>query len=36
MKSRLGLNKRGGDDYDEKGPRGGDHDLGDDDIEKSS
>ena len=36
MKSRLGLNKRGGDDYDEQGPRGGDHDLGDDDIEKSS
>ena len=33
-KSRLGLNKRGGDDDDEEGPRGGDHDLDDDDIEK--
>lgn len=32
-KNRLGLNKRGGDD-DEEGPRGGDHDLDDDDIEK--
>ena len=32
-KSRLGLNKRAGDD-DEEGPRGGDHDLEDDDIEK--
>lgn len=32
-KSRLGLNKRGGDD-DEEGPRGGDHDMEDDDIEK--
>ncbi|PWA56008.1 transcription initiation factor IIF subunit alpha [Artemisia annua] len=36
MKSRLGLNKRGGNDDDEQGPRGGDHDLGDDDIEKST
>ncbi|GMY36726.1 transcription initiation factor IIF subunit alpha isoform X2 [Fagus crenata] len=32
-KSRLGLNKRDGDDDDE-GPRGGDLDLDDDDIEK--
>lgn len=32
-KSRLGLNKRSGDD-DEEGPRGGDHDLDDDDVEK--
>lgn len=32
-KNRLGLNKRGGDD-DEEGPRGGDLDLDDDDIEK--
>jgi transcription initiation factor TFIIF subunit alpha len=32
-KNRLGLNKRSGDD-DEEGPRGGDHDLEDDDIEK--
>ncbi|EEF43004.1 transcription initiation factor IIF subunit alpha [Ricinus communis] len=32
-KNRLGLNKRGGDD-DEEGPRGGDHDIDDDDIEK--
>lgn len=32
-KNRLGLNKRGGDD-DEEGPRGGDHDLDDDDSEK--
>jgi len=32
-KSRLGLNKRAGDD-DEEGPRGGDHDLDDDDVEK--
>ncbi|KAJ4826690.1 Transcription initiation factor IIF subunit alpha [Turnera subulata] len=32
-KSRLGLNKRGGDD-DEEGPRGGDLDMDDDDIEK--
>lgn len=32
-KNRLGLNKRSGDD-DEEGPRGGDHDLDDDDIEK--
>ncbi|KAK3432159.1 hypothetical protein EUGRSUZ_E03951 [Eucalyptus grandis] len=32
-KSRLGLNKRAGDD-DEEGPRGGDLDLDDDDIEK--
>ncbi|XP_076881566.1 transcription initiation factor IIF subunit alpha-like [Bidens hawaiensis] len=32
-KSRLGLNKRGGDD-DEEGPRGGDLDFDDDDIEK--
>lgn len=32
-KNRLGLNKRAGDD-DEEGPRGGDHDLDDDDIEK--
>ncbi|XP_075080729.1 transcription initiation factor IIF subunit alpha [Nicotiana tabacum] len=32
-KSRLGLNKRGADD-DEEGPRGGDLDLDDDDIEK--
>lgn len=32
-KSRLGLNKRSGDD-DEEGPRGGDLDFDDDDIEK--
>ncbi|PIM98218.1 hypothetical protein CDL12_29303 [Handroanthus impetiginosus] len=32
-KSRLGLNKKGGDD-DEEGPRGGDLDFDDDDIEK--
>ncbi|KAL5140585.1 Transcription initiation factor IIF subunit alpha [Glycine soja] len=32
-KSRLGLNKRAGED-DEEGPRGGDHDLDDDDVEK--
>ncbi|KAI7746516.1 hypothetical protein M8C21_026254 [Ambrosia artemisiifolia] len=32
-KTRLGLNKRGGDD-DEEGPRGGDLDVDDDDIEK--
>ncbi|KAF8391632.1 hypothetical protein HHK36_023938 [Tetracentron sinense] len=32
-KNGLGLNKRGGDD-DEEGPRGGDLDLDDDDIEK--
>lgn len=32
-KNRLGLNKKGGDD-DEEGPRGGDLDLDDDDIEK--
>ncbi|XP_030973075.1 transcription initiation factor IIF subunit alpha isoform X1 [Quercus lobata] len=32
-KNRLGLNKREGDD-DEEGPRGGDLDLDDDDIEK--
>ncbi|KAK4771704.1 hypothetical protein SAY86_013479 [Trapa natans] len=32
-KSRLGLNKRDGDDDDE-GPRGGDLDMDDDDIEK--
>ncbi|XP_020220384.1 transcription initiation factor IIF subunit alpha [Cajanus cajan] len=32
-KNRLGLNKRAGDD-DEEGPRGGDHDLDDDDVEK--
>ncbi|CAK7345100.1 unnamed protein product [Dovyalis caffra] len=32
-KNRLGLNKRGGDD-DEEGPRGGDLDMDDDDIEK--
>ena len=32
-RSRLGLNKKGGDD-DEEGPRGGDLDLDDDDIEK--
>ncbi|KAL9996834.1 putative transcription initiation factor IIF, alpha subunit [Helianthus debilis subsp. tardiflorus] len=32
-KTRLGLNKRGGDD-DEEGPRGGDLDGDDDDIEK--
>nr|XP_043633149.1 transcription initiation factor IIF subunit alpha [Erigeron canadensis]XP_043633151.1 transcription initiation factor IIF subunit alpha [Erigeron canadensis] len=32
-KTRLGLNKRGGDD-DEEGPRGGDLDFDDDDIEK--
>lgn len=31
-KNRLGLNKR--DDDDEEGPRGGDLDLDDDDIEK--
>ncbi|KAL6992879.1 Transcription initiation factor IIF subunit alpha, variant 2 [Sarracenia purpurea var. burkii] len=33
-KNRLGLNKRSGDDDDEEGPRGGDLDLDDDDIEK--
>ncbi|KAL3627402.1 Transcription initiation factor IIF subunit alpha [Castilleja foliolosa] len=32
-KNRLGLNKKGGDD-DEEGPRGGDFDFDDDDIEK--
>lgn len=32
-KNRLGLNKRDGDD-DEEGPRGGDLDLDDDDVEK--
>ncbi|KAL3521892.1 hypothetical protein ACH5RR_014726 [Cinchona calisaya] len=32
-KNRLGLNSKGGDD-DEEGPRGGDLDLDDDDIEK--
>ncbi|KAK7359857.1 hypothetical protein VNO77_01822 [Canavalia gladiata] len=32
-KNRLGLSKRTGDD-DEEGPRGGDHDLDDDDVEK--
>lgn len=32
-KNRLGLNKSGGDD-DEEGPRGGDLDLDDDDVEK--
>ncbi|KAJ4704023.1 Transcription initiation factor IIF subunit alpha like [Melia azedarach] len=32
-KNRLGLNKRSGDD-DEEGPRGGDLDLDDDDVEK--
>jgi transcription initiation factor TFIIF subunit alpha len=32
-KNRLGLNKRSGGD-DEEGPRGGDHDLDDHDIEK--
>ncbi|PIA38231.1 hypothetical protein AQUCO_02800124v1 [Aquilegia coerulea] len=32
-KSRLGLNKKSGDD-DGEGPRGGDHDFDDDDIEK--
>ncbi|KAB1221778.1 Transcription initiation factor IIF subunit alpha [Morella rubra] len=32
-KNRLGLNKRGGED-DEEGPKGGDLDLDDDDIEK--
>ncbi|KAK7262109.1 hypothetical protein RJT34_29669 [Clitoria ternatea] len=32
-KNRLGLNKQGGDD-DEEGPRGGDHDMDDEDIEK--
>ncbi|KAK6149685.1 hypothetical protein DH2020_017210 [Rehmannia glutinosa] len=32
-KNRLGLNKKGGDD-DEEGPRGGDLDFDDDDIEK--
>ncbi|RDX68433.1 Transcription initiation factor IIF subunit alpha [Mucuna pruriens] len=32
-KNRLGLNKGTGDD-DEEGPRGGDHDLDDDDVEK--
>ncbi|XP_043689755.1 transcription initiation factor IIF subunit alpha-like isoform X2 [Telopea speciosissima] len=32
-KNRLGLSKKGGDD-DEEGPRGGDLDLDDDDIEK--
>ncbi|KAA8515586.1 hypothetical protein F0562_018803 [Nyssa sinensis] len=33
-KNRLGLNKKAGDDDDEEGPRGGDLDLDDDDIEK--
>ena len=33
-KSRLGLNKRTGDDDEEEGPRGGDLDLDDDDVEK--
>ncbi|CAM8936343.1 unnamed protein product [Rhodiola kirilowii] len=33
-KNRLGLNKRKGEDDDEEGPRGGDFDLDDDDIEK--
>lgn len=34
-KNRLGLNKKGGgDDDDDEGPRGGDHDMDDDDIEK--
>lgn len=32
-KNRLGLNKKSGDD-DEEGPRGGDLDMDDDDIEK--
>ncbi|KAJ4982420.1 hypothetical protein NE237_033257 [Protea cynaroides] len=32
-KNRIGLNKKGGED-DEEGPRGGDLDLDDDDIEK--
>ncbi|XP_077221286.1 transcription initiation factor IIF subunit alpha RAP74 isoform X2 [Tasmannia lanceolata] len=32
-KNRLGLAKKEGDD-DEEGPRGGDHDLDDDDVEK--
>ncbi|KAK9127828.1 hypothetical protein Syun_016625 [Stephania yunnanensis] len=32
-KNKLRLNKSGGDD-DEEGPRGGDHDLDDDDVEK--
>ena len=31
-KNRLGLNKRDGDD-DEEGPRGGDHDLDDNDFD---
>ncbi|XP_071698222.1 transcription initiation factor IIF subunit alpha-like [Rutidosis leptorrhynchoides] len=34
LKNRLGLNQRGGDDDDEEGPRGGDLDFDDDDIEK--
>uniref|UniRef100_A0A5B7BCI8 Transcription initiation factor IIF subunit alpha n=1 Tax=Davidia involucrata TaxID=16924 RepID=A0A5B7BCI8_DAVIN len=33
-KNRLGLNRKSGDDDDEEGPRGGDLDLDDDDIEK--
>ncbi|PON91348.1 Transcription initiation factor [Trema orientale] len=33
-KNRLGLNKRSGEDDDEEGPRGGDLDLDDDDVEK--
>lgn len=33
-KSRLALNKRKTEDDDEEGPRGGDFDLDDDDIEK--
>ncbi|XP_050210371.1 transcription initiation factor IIF subunit alpha [Mercurialis annua] len=32
-KNRLGLNRHGGDD-DGEGPRGGDHDMDDDDVEK--
>ncbi|KAG7620215.1 Winged helix DNA-binding domain superfamily [Arabidopsis suecica] len=33
-KSRLGLNRKSNDDDDEEGPRGGDLDMDDDDIEK--
>ncbi|KAL6990694.1 Transcription initiation factor IIF subunit alpha [Sarracenia purpurea var. burkii] len=33
-KNRFGLNKRSGEDVDEEGPRGGDFDLDEDDIEK--
>lgn len=33
-KNRLGLNKKSGGDDDEEGPRGGDFDFDDDDIEK--